>query len=482
MRVQGIDVSAYQGIIDWDAVVAAGVRFAILRCHERRGIDEQFERNYSECKARGIPIGAYKYSYAKTEEQAEREADMVLTVLKGKTLELPVFYDLEWEEQLPLGSAKIGKIGFAFIRKINTQFITGVYSGQFWRDKVLTESLRKKDAWVASYAIDDTGVAVSRLKPSGCKIWQYSRNGRVPGIDGPVDMDYCYKDYGGIFSKDQPKTIAKATPASIPAVKTVTADDVINTAWAWLGRSMYDGTHIEIIDLYNSHTPLARGYKVGYKDHWCDTFVSAVFIKLGATDLIGTECGVEEHVKIFKAKGIWEENGAITPDPGDIIVFNWDSNSQPNDGYSDHIGIVESVSDGCIHTIEGNANGVVGRRQYKIGHGNIRGFAKPRYGTGTPASAPVSTPASTPAASSGGINKTPTRYGTVVADVLNVRKWAGVGYPNLTSIPQLTYGASVGICDTIKDTSGNDWHYAIVGKDGSGSPVYGFVCAAYVMG
>jgi hypothetical protein len=74
------------------------------------------------------------------------------------------------------------------------------------------------------------------------------------------------------------------------------------------------------------------------------------------------------------------------------------------------------------------------------------------------------------------------RYGTVVADVLNVRRWAGVGYPNLTSIPQLTYGASVGICDTIKDTSGNDWHYAIVGKDASGSPVYGFVCAAYVMG
>lgn len=72
------------------------------------------------------------------------------------------------------------------------------------------------------------------------------------------------------------------------------------------------------------------------------TTVSAAFIKAGAVDLIGgTECGVEEHVKLFKKAGIWIEDGTITPEKGDIVVFNWDDATQPNDGYSDHIGVTK---------------------------------------------------------------------------------------------------------------------------------------------
>ena len=93
-------------------------------------------------------------------------------------------------------------------------------------------------------------------------------------------------------------------------------------------------------------------------------------------------CGVERHIQIFKRLGIWNEDGASTPKAGDIITFNWDQNHQSNDGWADHIGIVESVRDGMIYTIEGNSGhdvGTVKRNVYRIGHGNIRGFATPRY-------------------------------------------------------------------------------------------------------
>lgn len=159
----------------------------------------------------------------------------------------------------------------------------------------------------------------------------------------------------------------------------VTAQDVLNVMRSWLGYSEANGKFEQIIDLYNSHKPLARGYAVKYTDEWCDTTVSAAAIKAGAVDLIGTECGCEEHVKIFKSKGIWIEDGTITPQPGDIILFNWDTNSQPNDGYSDHIGFVESVSGRTITTIEGNKGQAVARRTLTVGAGNIRGYARPKY-------------------------------------------------------------------------------------------------------
>lgn len=133
----------------------------------------------------------------------------------------------------------------------------------------------------------------------------------------------------------------------------------------------------QIIDLYNSVKPLPRGYTVQYDDEWCDTTVSAAGIKAGCSDLIGRECGCEEHVKIFKNMNIWMEDGTIVPKPGDIILYNWDQAYQPNNGYSDHIGFVESVSNGQITCIEGNKGESVARRVLSVGNGNIRGYARP---------------------------------------------------------------------------------------------------------
>ena len=169
-----------------------------------------------------------------------------------------------------------------------------------------------------------------------------------------------------------------------------TAQDVLNVMRSWIGYSEANGKHKQIIDLYNSHKPLARGYAVKYSDEWCDTTVSAAAIKAGVVDLIGTECGCEQHVKIFQSMGIWIEDGTITPKPGDIILYNWDDATQPNDGYSDHIGYVESVSGRTITLIEGNKGEAVARREIPVGWGYIRGYARPKYSSGgTAPSTPI---------------------------------------------------------------------------------------------
>lgn len=164
-----------------------------------------------------------------------------------------------------------------------------------------------------------------------------------------------------------------------------TAEDVLNVARAWLGYSEANGKFKEILNVYNSHRPLAREYDITPDDHWCDCFVSAVAIKANAVDLIGTEVGCEEHVQIFKKKGIWIEDGTVLPKPGDIVLYNWNDNTQPNDGRSDHIGIVEQVYGNTVIVIEGNMDEKVGRRTINRGWGYIRGYARPKYAEAVPA-------------------------------------------------------------------------------------------------
>ena len=156
---------------------------------------------------------------------------------------------------------------------------------------------------------------------------------------------------------------------------------VLKAASSLIGVETGSPEHLKLVRDYNSVHPLPVGYPVKNTDDWCDVFVTTVFQREGLSHLIGRECGVERHIQIFKRLGIWNENGASTPKSGDIITFNWDEYSQSNDGFADHIGIVERVENGFIHTIEGNSGdvGTVKRNVYRIGHGNIRGFATPRY-------------------------------------------------------------------------------------------------------
>ena len=162
---------------------------------------------------------------------------------------------------------------------------------------------------------------------------------------------------------------------------TATASAVIQEAKKWLGSNKWGSNHKKIIDGYNAVRPLPRGYAVQYSDDWCDTFVSFVAIRTGATDLIGRECGVERHKDIFKEKGIWL--GLVRPQVGDVIIFNWSGNRQ---GWGNHIGYVASVDGDMITTIEGNTtkNGVstVAYNRFVWNSVYIQGYARPRYSEG----------------------------------------------------------------------------------------------------
>lgn len=155
---------------------------------------------------------------------------------------------------------------------------------------------------------------------------------------------------------------------------------MVTQARSWLGCRESDGSHRQIIDVYNSHYPLARNYKVTYKDSWCAVFVSACAIRTGLTDVIPTECSCERMIELFRNMGEWVENDAYVPRQGDIIFYDWnDTGNGDNTGWADHVGIVEYCDGDTITVIEGNKNDAVERRTIAVNGRFIRGFGVPRY-------------------------------------------------------------------------------------------------------
>lgn len=158
------------------------------------------------------------------------------------------------------------------------------------------------------------------------------------------------------------------------------ASKIVAQARSWLGCKESDGSHKKIIDTYNGHKPLARGYAVKYTDAWCATFVSAVAIACGYTDIIPTECGCGQMLDLFKKLGGWVESDSYKPKPGDVIFYDWeDTGAGDNTGYPDHVGIVEALSGNTITLIEGNYSNSVKRRYLTVNAKLIRGYGVPKY-------------------------------------------------------------------------------------------------------
>lgn len=152
---------------------------------------------------------------------------------------------------------------------------------------------------------------------------------------------------------------------------------LVEAAEGYLGCKEEDGTHQQIIDLYNSHTPLAQGYTVQYTDDWCATFVSAMAIQCGFTDDIPTECGCQRQIGLFEALGRWEESDSYVPLPGDIIYYSWsDKGLGDCTGWSNHVGIVTGTFGPFIRVIEGNYDDCVQYRYIRTNAVGIRGYGK----------------------------------------------------------------------------------------------------------
>ena len=155
---------------------------------------------------------------------------------------------------------------------------------------------------------------------------------------------------------------------------------VLDIARSYLGVETGSKEHKKIVDAYNSVNPKPVGYTAKYSDDWCDIFVTTVFQQAGLSHLIGRECGVQRHIGIMEKKGIWK--GKSLPQQGDVVTFDWDGG-----GWADHIGIVESASNGVITTIEGNSSLSAGstektrvnRKTYNWNSKYIKGYARPAY-------------------------------------------------------------------------------------------------------
>ena len=199
---RGIDVSNFQGTIDWNQVKAAGIEFAILKVGPVYGKpDSTFELNATECERLGIPYGVYYYSYARSVADANKEADRTLAWLGGHHPSLPVYYDLEDNYILQdpnFSKDKLAQIAQTFCNRMEAVgFKSGIYANLNWFNNYLNSpSLSGYDHWVAQYnwRCDYAG---------SYSFWQYSSSGNVLGVNGRCDMNYCFN--GSFLNVDDGK-------------------------------------------------------------------------------------------------------------------------------------------------------------------------------------------------------------------------------------------------------------------------------------
>ena len=357
MEIKGIDVSAWQGKIDWKTVADYGMGFAILRITEEGNkTDSQFEANYKGCTTYKIPVGVYKYSYAKTVAQAQAEADAVLKVLNKRKLDFPVFYDLEWSEQRALGNSAIEKIATAFLDKIEKAgYEVGIYCNMDWYNTVLTTKLKSYDLWIASYPANDDGWLQERLRPSVGVGWQYSSKATIPGISTKVDRNVFYKDYSSNTSQQKPTT-STGGGATVSKKEQDAINAVINIAKGEIGY-LEKRSNSQLDDKTanagsNNYTKYWRDVYPAYQAQaWCAAFVSWCFMKAFGQPAAQKLLKHWPYVYCPTLGNLFTKYA--NPEVGDIVIF-W------RNGEFAHTGIVTKVSGDYFETVEGNTSGASG--------------------------------------------------------------------------------------------------------------------------
>ncbi len=201
MNRKGLDVSEFQGVIDWDAVKNSGYEFAMIRAGYGSGtLDKQFNRNAKECNRIGLPFGVYWFCYALSPELARQEAEACLNAISPYRLDFPICYDIE---QPTINYAR--ENGINVTRQLATEFVESFcnrieeagyfamfYSNRNFLDRYFDSELSKRYAlWYAYYS--------SCFDGTNCGIWQFSDRGRIPGIRGNVDLDISFVDYPSII-------------------------------------------------------------------------------------------------------------------------------------------------------------------------------------------------------------------------------------------------------------------------------------------
>lgn len=233
--MKGIDVSVHNGSIDWQKVKNSGIQFAILRAGYGREMsqkDVRFEENYRNAKAAGIPVGAYWYSYAMSEDEARLEADVFLSVIKGKQFEMPIYFDLEEKKQFDLGKEKVSAIMRAFLERVESAgYFVGLYGSASSLTTHTADDIKSRyTIWLAHWT--------NQTDYSGAHaLWQYSEKGTVSGIFGNIDLDIAYVDFPDIIRNQRLNGFGQA-PTPDP-------DDTIANVTVKIGNETYKGTLIK---------------------------------------------------------------------------------------------------------------------------------------------------------------------------------------------------------------------------------------------
>ncbi|MFQ9872026.1 MAG: glycoside hydrolase family 25 protein [Oscillospiraceae bacterium] len=219
MNRKGIDVSTWQGSIDWQKVKASGIEFAMIRSSygkedKSRQTDKQFHENMKGAKAAGILCGAYHYSYATSVAEAKQEAAFFLDIIKDYSFEFPVAFDIEDKCQRDLGRQLITDMIVAFCDTVERAgYFVSLYTNLDWlNNRIDLDRVQRFDIWLAQWADKPTFTGSYGM-------WQYTSNGSVPGISGRVDMDIAYKDYAALIKQggSNKAHTEQPTPAPSPA-------------------------------------------------------------------------------------------------------------------------------------------------------------------------------------------------------------------------------------------------------------------------
>jgi GH25 family lysozyme M1 (1,4-beta-N-acetylmuramidase) len=219
-----VDVSKFQGQIDWDAVKASGIEGAILRAvsTNSNGLykDPYFDRNYTECKRLGIPVGAYYYTYATNKDYADRELALFKTCIEGRQFELPIVLDVEDKLLTQISASALTDLAIYALDRIEKWGCYAMWYTDlnFRKNHLVPSRLASYDYWCAYWSANKPSVAYG--------IWQYTSDGSVSGINGRVDLNRTDRDYPSIikkaglngFSKEEPvvEPDPEPTPEPIP--------------------------------------------------------------------------------------------------------------------------------------------------------------------------------------------------------------------------------------------------------------------------
>lgn len=355
-EIKGIDVSRWNGRINWKTVASYGMGFAVLRITEKGNIiDSTFEPNYKGCIENKIPVGVYKYSYATTIAQIEDEANVVIKTLNKRKLDYPVFLDIEDKCQENLSDDLMMKMIKAFraiIIKAGYKF--GIYCGYSWYQNQLPEDAKKYDCWVARYPNNDTGDLQERLRvpaSTGVIGWQYSSKATIPGIPTKVDRSVFYKDYSKSSTTSTNTSLNSQGSDKMNTTKAI--DALIATARAEVGY-LEKKSNSQLDDKtanagYNNYTKYWRDVYPQYQAQaWCACFVSWCMMKTFGLETAKKLLKHWPYVYCPTLGNLFTKHA--NPQRGDIVIFY-------RGGTFAHTGIVTKVDGDAFFTIEGNTSG-----------------------------------------------------------------------------------------------------------------------------